>query len=135
MAHRLRAEALKVQEDLQAEVNHLQEEKVAEVDRLAKEKAAKVGGLQELAFIKGFELCKDKVASKFSKLDLSFWGEEAPSEKAGPSTTASDPSPAEVVPEPFEPTVEVSEPAQEPEVAENAPTLSDATSLKVENLE
>ena len=41
------------------------------------------------AFIKGFELCQEKVARKFSKLDLSFLGKESEDE-AGPSqaTTA-----------------------------------------------
>ncbi|XP_073104026.1 uncharacterized protein [Elaeis guineensis] len=41
------------------------------------------------AFIKGFELCQEKVARKFSELDLSFLGEESEDE-AGPSpaTTA-----------------------------------------------
>ena len=29
------------------------------------------------AFIKGFKLCQEKVARKFSKLDLSFLGEES----------------------------------------------------------
>ena len=41
------------------------------------------------AFIKGFELCQEKVARKFLELDLSFLGEESEDE-AGPSpaTTA-----------------------------------------------
>ena len=41
------------------------------------------------AFIKGFELCQEKVARKFSELDLSFLGEGSEDE-AGPSpaTTA-----------------------------------------------
>ena len=39
------------------------------------------------AFIKGFELCQEKVARKFSELDLSFLGEESEDE-VGPSPTA-----------------------------------------------
>ena len=39
------------------------------------------------AFIKGFELCQEKVARKFSELDLSFLGEESEDE-AGPSSAA-----------------------------------------------
>ena len=39
------------------------------------------------AFIKGFELCQEKVARKFSKLDLRFLGEESEDE-AGPSPAA-----------------------------------------------
>ena len=38
------------------------------------------------AFIKGFELCQEKVAKKFSELDLSFLDEESEDE--------ADPSPA-----------------------------------------
>ena len=38
-------------------------------------------------FIKGFELCQDKVARKFLELDLSFLGEESEDE-AGPSPAA-----------------------------------------------
>ena len=39
------------------------------------------------AFIKGFELCQEKVARKFPELDLSFLGEESEDE-ASPSPTA-----------------------------------------------
>ena len=39
------------------------------------------------AFIKGFELCQEKVVRKFSELDLSFLG-EASEDEAGPSPTA-----------------------------------------------
>ena len=39
------------------------------------------------AFIKGFELCQEKVARKFFELDLSFLGEESEDE-AGPSPAA-----------------------------------------------
>ena len=39
------------------------------------------------AFIKEFELCQEKVASKFLELDLSFLGEESEDE-AGPSPAA-----------------------------------------------
>ena len=41
------------------------------------------------AFIKGFELCQEKVAKKFSELDLSFLGEESEGEVGpSPATTA-----------------------------------------------
>ena len=39
------------------------------------------------AFIKGFELCQEKVTKKFPKLDLSFLGEESEDE-TGPSPAA-----------------------------------------------
>ena len=39
------------------------------------------------AFIKGFELCQEKVVKKFPELDLSFLG-EASEDEAGPSPTA-----------------------------------------------
>ena len=39
------------------------------------------------AFIKGFELCQEKVVKKFFKLDLSFL-DEASEDEVGPSPTA-----------------------------------------------
>ena len=39
------------------------------------------------AFIKGFELCQEKVVKKFFELNLSFLG-EASEDEAGPSPTA-----------------------------------------------
>ena len=39
------------------------------------------------AFIKGFELCQEKVVKKFLELDLSFL-DEASEDEAGPSSTA-----------------------------------------------
>ena len=41
------------------------------------------------AFIKGFKLCQEKVARKFSELDLSFLSEESEDE-VGPSSAATD---------------------------------------------
>ena len=38
----------------------------------------------------GFELCKDRIASKFPKLDLGFLVEGAPDEEAGLSAAATD---------------------------------------------
>ena len=54
------------------------------------------------AFIKGFELCQEKVARKFSELDLSFLGEESEDE-AGPlsaATTVTTPTPSSPPPTP-----------------------------------
>ena len=59
------------------------------------------------AFIKGFELCQEKVTRKFLKLDLSFLGEESEDE-AGPSPAAT----AAVAPPPGMP----SSPTPAPEV-------------------
>ena len=44
------------------------------------------------AFIKGFEHCQEKVAGRFSELDLGFLN-EASDDKAGPSEVATDPLP------------------------------------------
>ena len=44
------------------------------------------------AFIKGFKLCQEEVAEKFSKLDLSFL-DEASDDEAEPSEAAAGPPP------------------------------------------
>ena len=44
------------------------------------------------AFIKGFELCQEKVAGRFLELDLGFLN-EASDDEAGPSEIAAHPSP------------------------------------------
>ena len=54
------------------------------------------------AFIKGFELCQEKVARKFPELDLSFLGEESEDE-AGPlsaATAVAAPAPSSPPPAP-----------------------------------
>ncbi|KAG1338312.1 hypothetical protein COCNU_04G006180 [Cocos nucifera] len=85
-------------------------------------------------FIKGFELCEDKMTWKFLELDLNFLKEE-PDEEVGSSSTTADPSPVELGPSSSEPIVEAHEPAQEPEQAKSTPTSSTATPSEVENLE
>ena len=83
----------------EAEVAHLVEQTlvlVSEARALAVEEFKASAEMRDLnvqfgqeAFIKGFELCQEKVARKFLELDLSFLGEESEDE-AGPSpaTTA-----------------------------------------------
>ena len=44
------------------------------------------------AFIKGFELCQEKVAGRFSELDLGFL-DEASDDEAGPSKVTVGPPP------------------------------------------
>ena len=80
----------------EAEVTHLVEQTpvlVSEARALAVEEFKASAEMRDLniqfgqeAFIKGFELCQEKVARKFFKLDLSFLGEESEDE--------ADPSPA-----------------------------------------
>ncbi|EHA8586717.1 hypothetical protein COCNU_scaffold000789G000020 [Cocos nucifera] len=52
------------------------------------------------AFQKGYELCEDRVAAKFSKLDLDFLYEKEPVEATSPSTIAADPSSIELASSP-----------------------------------
>ena len=59
------------------------------------------------AFIKGFELCQEKVVQKFFELDLSFLG-EASEDEAGPSpTTTATAAPLPRTPSSPTPTSEV----------------------------
>ncbi|EHA8588285.1 hypothetical protein COCNU_scaffold004624G000010 [Cocos nucifera] len=74
------------------------------------------------AFQKGYELCEDRVAPKFLKLDLGFLYEEVLDEEAGLSTAAADPSPIKVISKPFEPIIDVPEPTPEPEMVKSTPT-------------
>ena len=81
----------------EAEVTHLVEQTpvlVSEARALAVEEFKASAEMRDLniqfgqeAFIKGFELCQEKVARKFSELDLSFLGEESEDE-ADPSSAA-----------------------------------------------
>ena len=78
----------------EAEVAHLVEQTpvlISEARALAVEEFKASAEMRVLnvqfgqeAFTKGFELCQEKVAKKFSELDLSFLGEESEDE-AGPS--------------------------------------------------
>ncbi|EHA8591126.1 hypothetical protein COCNU_scaffold033979G000010 [Cocos nucifera] len=70
-------------------------------------------------FIKGFELCEDRVVWKFFELDLSFL-EEEPNEEAGSFGATADPFLTEVVFESFELATEVPKPMQEPKVISEA---------------
>ena len=80
-----------------AEVTNLAEQTpvlVSEVRVLTVEECKASAEMRDLnikfgqeAFIKGFELCQEKVVRKFSELDLSFLGEVSEDE-AGPSPTA-----------------------------------------------
>ncbi|EHA8588187.1 hypothetical protein COCNU_scaffold004313G000010 [Cocos nucifera] len=137
----LKSESSRVQKDLQAEVDCLQE-KTIEADHLLEEKTAKVRVLQEalrngelilagsqatLALeeerrkkIEGYELYEDRVARKFSKLDLNFLYGDIFDEETGPSAIVADPCPIEAALEPFEPTIKASEPMLEPEVVPEA---------------
>ena len=81
----------------EVEVAHLVEQTqvlVSEARALAVEEFKASAEMRDLnvqfgqeAFIKGFELCQEKVARKFSELDLSFLGEESEDE-VGPSSAA-----------------------------------------------
>ena len=81
----------------EAEVAHLVEQTpvlVSEARALAVEEFKASTEMRDLniqfgqeAFIKGFELCQEKVARKFPELDLSFLGEESEDE-ASPSSAA-----------------------------------------------
>ncbi|EHA8592230.1 hypothetical protein COCNU_contig69376565G000010 [Cocos nucifera] len=72
------------------------------------------------AFQKAYELCEDRVAGKFSKLDLSFLYGDVFDEETGPSAITVDPYPVEAALEPSELAVEASEPMLEPEVVPEA---------------
>ena len=48
------------------------------------------------AFIKGFELCEDRITSKFPRLNLDFLVEGAPDKEVGPSAAATDLHPTEL---------------------------------------
>ena len=81
----------------EAEVAHLAEQTpvlVSEARTLAVEEFKASAEMRDLnvkfgqdAFIKGFELCQEKMVKKFFKLDLSFL-DEASEDEAGPSPTA-----------------------------------------------
>ena len=84
--------------------------------------------------MKGFELCKGRVAQRFLELNLKFLDEEDDAE-AGLFDAAIDPSSIETTSDPFEPTVEAPKPIQEPEAVESAPTSSIAAPPEVEDFE
>ena len=59
------------------------------------------------AFIKGFELCQEKVAKKFLELDLSFLGEVSEDEASPSPTATSTVAPLLGTPSSLTPTSEV----------------------------
>ena len=75
------------------------------------------------AFIKGFELCQEKVASKFLELDLSFLGEESEDEVGlSPATTAAA-APLPGMPSSPTPAPEDSTEVDDPVAEEGSPSL------------
>ncbi|XP_073099797.1 uncharacterized protein [Elaeis guineensis] len=102
-ARKAEAEAANLAEQISVLVSEARVLTVEEFKTSAEMRDLNVQFGQE-AFIKGFELCQEKVVRKFLKLDLSFLGEESEDE-AGPSPatiaiaaplpgTSSSPTPA-----------------------------------------
>ena len=58
----------------------------------------------KIAFIQGFELCLEKVAKKFPKLNLSFLGGKSSDDEADPFAAATQLSPTKSPAATFEPT-------------------------------
>ncbi|EHA8588212.1 hypothetical protein COCNU_scaffold004407G000010 [Cocos nucifera] len=148
----LKSKSSRVQEKLQAEVNRLQERTV-EADHLlevkmAKILEAKVQAVEELkissemmdpnivfsqeAFQKGYELYEDRVARKFSELDLGFLYGDVSNEEARPSIVVTDPYPAEAALEPSKLAIKASKPMLELKVVPEALSSPAAPSEFVE---
>ncbi|EHA8588298.1 hypothetical protein COCNU_scaffold004647G000040 [Cocos nucifera] len=83
-------------------------------------------------FQKGYELCEDRVARKFSELDLDFLYGDIIDEEARPSAVPTDPCPAELALEPSKPAIEAPKPVLEPKVVPEAPGSPAAPSTSAE---
>ena len=91
-ARRVEAEVANLAEQISVLVSKARVLAIEEIKASAEMRDLNVQFGQE-AFIKGFELCQEKVAGRFPELDLGFLN-EASDDEAGPSEVTVDPLPA-----------------------------------------